>query len=158
MPGSPPDTHPAARIFFLQPEASSHSHAATYSAAQLPHFAISPAAHSPFQLFCPFFSLPPKYVTNRSVCRTAKRPCRTITAPHGSSVFTQTWQPRRQYYDTSPVTGSTFSALSSSSPISSSVRWPASARIFRSISSANAGLSRRTCLAFSRPCPSLSPL
>ena len=105
---------------------------------------------------------------------------RTITAPHGSSVFAQTWQPRRQfydtspdktdclkilgrqpcrqYYDTSPVTGSTFSALSSSSPISSSVRWPASARIFRSISSANAGLSRRTCLAFSRPCPSLSPL
>ena len=65
---------------------------------------------------------------------------------------------KRRFYDTSPVTGSTFSALSSSSPISSSVRWPASARIFRSISSASAGLSRRTCLAFSRPCPSLSPL
>ena len=61
-------------------------------------------------------------------------------------------------YDTSPVTGSTFSSAASSSPISSNVRCPASALILRSISSANAWLSRNTCLAFSRPCPSFSPL
>ena len=65
---------------------------------------------------------------------------------------------RRIRYDTSPVTGSTFSSAASSSPISSNVRCPASALILRSISSANAWLSRNTCLAFSRPCPSFSPL
>ena len=62
------------------------------------------------------------------------------------------------HYDTSPVTGSTVSLLPSSSPISSDVRCPASARICVRFHLSSAGFSRSTCLAFSLPCPSFSPL